>query len=221
MVTENNFTYRIKFVRLKITRNRIWLINSLLMKKKINIFHLEIAFFLSYPILSTQPNNGEGSAKQNRSEQSCACPDETSQLQLFCSTFECIKLYCVPATILPDVAMSDAARVNEPFPGPLAAEYYIDNRNCLPSEQAKTSSSGGRRLYVSRSRTSRSPLFYDYSRKWKVSRSFFRSFFKIKPLFSKNWRGKIIITRINIFFFFFICKEKLWMIVVHGEHSSS
>lgn len=160
-------------------------------------------FFLFYPILSTQPNDGEGSAKQNRSEQSCACPDETSQLQLFCSTFECIKLYCVPATILPDVAMSDAARVNEPFPGPLAAEYYIDNRNCLPSEQAKTSSSGGRRLYVSRSRTSRSPLFYDYSRKWKVSRSFFRNFFKIRPLFSKNWRGKIIITRINIFFFFF------------------
>jgi hypothetical protein len=29
--------------------------------------------------------------------------------------------------------MSGAARVNEPFPGPLAAEYYIDNRNYLPS----------------------------------------------------------------------------------------
>jgi len=29
--------------------------------------------------------------------------------------------------------MSDAARVNEPFPGPLVAEYYIDNRNYLPS----------------------------------------------------------------------------------------
>ena len=36
-------------------------------------------------------------------------------------------------SIVPDVAMSGAARVNEPFPGPLAAEYYIDNRNCLPS----------------------------------------------------------------------------------------
>lgn len=54
-------------------------------------------------------------------------------MELFCSTFECIKLYCVPASIVPDVAMSGAARVNEPFPGPLAAEYYIDNRNCLPS----------------------------------------------------------------------------------------
>lgn len=208
MVTENNFTYRIKFVRLKITRNRIWLINSFLMKKKINIFHLEIAFFsiLSYIIDPTQRRRRIRQTEQKRAimcMHTRACPDETSQLQLFCSTFECIKLYCVPATILPDVAMSDAARVNEPFPGPLAAEYYIDNRNCLPSEQAKTSSSGGRRLYVSRSRTSRSPLFYDYSRKWKVSRSFFRNFFKIRPLFSKNWRGKIIITRINIFFFFF------------------
>lgn len=54
-------------------------------------------------------------------------------VRLFCSTFECIKLYCVPASIAPDVPMSGAARVNEPFPGPLAAEYYIDNRNCLPS----------------------------------------------------------------------------------------
>lgn len=52
-------------------------------------------------------------------------------VELFCSTFECIKLYCVPASIVPDVAMSGAARVNEPFPGPLAAEYYIDNRNWL------------------------------------------------------------------------------------------
>lgn len=39
----------------------------------------------------------------------------------------------VPASIAPDVPMSGAARVNEPFPGPLAAEYYIDNRNYLPS----------------------------------------------------------------------------------------
>jgi len=29
--------------------------------------------------------------------------------------------------------MSGAARVNEPFPGLLVAEYYIDNRNYLPS----------------------------------------------------------------------------------------
>lgn len=58
-------------------------------------------------------------------------------VELFCSTFECIKLYCVPASIVPDVAMSGAARVNEPFPGPLAAEYYIDNRNCLPSVAAR------------------------------------------------------------------------------------
>jgi len=52
---------------------------------------------------------------------------------LFCSTFECAKLHCIPASIAPDVPMSGAARVNEPFPGPLAAEYYIDNRNYLPS----------------------------------------------------------------------------------------
>lgn len=153
LVTENNCTYKIKFVRWKITPNRIfWLINSLLMRKKINIFHLQIAFFLSYIIDPTQRRRRIRQTEQKRAimcMHTRACPDETSQLQLFCSTFECIKLYCVPATILPDVAMNDAARVNEPFPGPLAAEYYIDNRNCLPSEQAKTSSSGGRRLYVS------------------------------------------------------------------------
>lgn len=57
----------------------------------------------------------------------------TSRRDVFCSTFECIKLYCVPASIAPDVPMSGAARVNEPFPGPLAVEYYIDNRNYLPS----------------------------------------------------------------------------------------
>lgn len=69
LVTKNNFTYRIKFVRLKITRNRIWLINSLLMKKKINIFHLEIAFFF-YPILYYRPNPTTAKDPPNRTEAS-------------------------------------------------------------------------------------------------------------------------------------------------------
>lgn len=109
-----------------------------------------------------------------------ACPDETFQLQLFCSTFECIKLYCVPATILPDVAMSDAARVNEPFPGPLAAEYYIDNRNCLPSERAKTSSSGGRRLYV---------RCYVPSRSTAVPRLFLKMIEKYLEIILSRWNN--------------------------------
>lgn len=187
------------------------------MRKKINIFHLQIAFFLSYIIDPTQRRRRIRQTEQKRAimcMHTRACPDETSQLQLFCSTFECIKLYCVPATILPDVAMNDAARVNEPFPGPLAAEYYIDNRNCLPSEQAKTSSSGGRREPL-RAFVSLAPLFYDYSWKWKVSRSSFRSFFEIGSLFSKNWCkkncGKIIIMKSIFFFFFFFCKVfHLW-----------